>query len=441
MAYLFFSGIHPAPRKELTRKKPLALLDVPPEKVILPLDLCKGPPAQAIVSVGQRVKLGQLVARAGGEGGAAIHASVSGQVTAIEPRPHPWGGESTAVVIANDRADTPCHTEPVADPNALSQEELLERIRNSGIVGMGGGAIPAHVKILEARGRVDTLIVNAAECEPYLTADHCLLLERARQVLEGMRALARVLGVERTFIASESDKLNAIERLERAMRRNGDRVRLRTVPTRFPMGAEKQIVRMVTGREIPPGGKPPQVGCAVFNVATVYAIGQMIRRGQPLTHRVVTVTGGSVARPRNLWVPVGTPLTNLLQSAGGLKEKPDLVLLGGPMTGIVQTELTVPVLKNTGGLVCLAPWERQTDYPAELCLQCGHCLASCPMRLAPVFIQRALENREMDKLCDLHPEDCMECGCCAYSCPCHIRLVDIMRRAKKLVRENGERAV
>lgn len=429
MGRLFSGGIHPAGRKELTRRKPLMELDAPPKEVVLSLDICPAPPAIPVVKAGDPVLVGQLVARPADETGVPIYASVSGRVTAVAPRPHPFTGEALAVVIQNDGKDTPVPTDPF-DLRELSQEELLQRIGAAGVVGMGGDAVPVHVKLQLARGKVDTLIINAAECEPYLTADHRLLLDRGREVLTGARVLQRVLGVSRAVIASEGDKLNAIEKLERVLGKREKRVKLRTILTRYPLGAERQIVQRITGREIPPDKGSIDVGCVVFNVATAAAVGRALTTGIPLTHRAVTVTGGAVARPRNLWVPLGAPLELLLQSAGGLKEEQDVTLLGGPMMGIQIGRLDYPVLPTTKGLTCMARWERETDYPEEQCLQCGHCVAACPMHLAPAFIHRALQEGDDRKLPDYYPQDCIECGCCAYSCPCHIRLVDSLRAAK-----------
>lgn len=437
MGRIFFGGIHPAPRKRLTKKKPLADLDQPPAEVVLPMDLSTGAPAIPVVKVGQKVLWGELIAQADGEDSAPIHASVSGTVIAIEERPHPFGGESLSVVIENDRNQTPCPLEKPEDAKALSQEEILNRIRQSGVVGMGGDPIPTHIKILSARGKIDTLIIDAVECEPYLTSDHRLLLERSRQVLQGVGVLARVLGVDRTILVSQSDKLNVIEQLEHTMELHNFNLKLRTIPSQYPLGAEKVLIRAVTGREVPPGGTASDAACVIFHAATAYAVGQAVYHGRPLTHRAVTVTGGCVVRPRNLWVPIGTPLSDLLQSTNGLKDTPDLIFLGGPMTGVTQGDLNVPILKNTGGLVCITAQERVRTLPQEECLQCGHCVATCPMQLSPVFIHRAVKGNDLAALTRLNATDCIECGCCSYCCPCHIRLADVMRSAKTLLEEGG----
>ena len=434
-----FGGIHPADRKENTRRKPLMRPDSPPERVFLPLDMSSGAPAVPVVEQGQQVYVGELIARADGEESAHVHASVSGVVEGVVDYPFPWGGSAPAIVIANDGQNALCPDlpEPLSMDSA-SQEDIMERIQLCGITDMGRDASPAHWKILRARGRADTLIVNAAESDPYVTADHRVMLELGAQVLLGARALARALGVSRAFIAVEGDKLNAAESMESRISNRQERVELRILPSRYPLGGEKQIVRAITGREVPPGGEALDVRCVVFNVACALAVGTAISRGTPVTHRAGTVSGGAVNRPRNLWAPIGTPLTDLVTAAGGFREQPEMMLLGGPMTGVVLRDLTSPLLKNTNSLLCLAGWERPEPIPAATCMRCGQCVDVCPMHLAPVLVRRALEAGDMAQMYKLHPSDCMECGCCSYICPAHIPLVSIVRAGRKALEEEVE---
>ncbi|MCI8687227.1 MAG: electron transport complex subunit RsxC [Lawsonibacter sp.] len=439
MTHSFFGGVFPATRKGITRRKPIARLAKASKEIIIPLVMCADGPATPLVSPGDAVTVGQPIARRG-ETGASAHATVSGRVSAIEDRPHPWGGLSPAIVIQNDDRNEPYdgHMDPL-DPRQLTLRQAAERVEAAGVVGMGGGAFPTQEKLLRSAGRVDTLIVNAAECEPYVTADYRLLLERSEHILRGAQALARCLSCQRVVVVTEGDKLSAVEAVERRLRRRGGgRVQILTVRTRYPLGAEKQIIQTVTGREVPPGGSPLDVRCAVFNVATVYAIHDALFQGRPLTYRVVTVTGGAVTRPRNMWVPIGTPLRHLLEACGGLREETDRILIGGPMMGTPVTSLEAPVTKDTNSMVCLASWEHKPDRPAGVCIRCGKCVASCPMHLAPTLIRRALEDQDLSKLARYHLEDCNACGCCSFICPAQIPLVETVAQASLLLKKGGE---
>ena len=437
MRHFFFGGVNPAPHKESTRRKPIARMERQPSQVVIPLVMSTGEAATPAVKPGDRVAIGQPIAL--GQGlSASAPASVSGRVVAIEERPHPWGGVCEAILLENDGRNTPWSGRPEPlDPTQVTRELLLARVREAGITGMGGGAYSTAEKLRQAAGRVDTLIVNAAECEPYITADHRLLLERSDKILQGAQTLARALGAQRAVLVTEGDKLNAAEAVERRLRRRSGKVELCTIGTRYPLGAEKQIVQTVTGREIPPGGTALDVKCVVLNVATVFAIQESLFRGKALTHRTVTVTGGAVTRPRNLWVPIGTPLRCLVEEAGGLREKADLILTGGPMMGTPQPDLEAPVVKSTNGLICLTQYERRQPAPESVCIRCGKCVAACPMHLAPTFISQAVRQGELHKLPQLHPQDCMECGCCSYICPAGIPLLELVRQAGELLEKGG----
>mgnify|MGYP002595798688 CR=1 FL=1 len=428
----FWGGVHPAGRKELSSGAPLEDCP-PPREVVIPLLQHIGKPCTPLVKAGDHVDMGQKIGD--GEGLCVpVHASVSGTVKAVEPRSHPSGQPHLAVVIENDFQNT-YHSAvpPCADTDALDADALIRRIREAGLVGMGGATFPTDIKA--NIGKVETLIANACECEPYITADLRLLQERGEPILKGTRALAKVLGVDRVVLAAESDMLTAVEALERRISRKRSRVELKTIRTRYPMGAEKQIVQSVTRREVPPGGRAEDVRCVVFNVSAAFAVGEALNKGLPLTHRAVTVTGGAVARPRNLWVPLGTPLKELVSSAGGFREEPGLILVGGPMTGVTQKSLEAPVLPNTNGLLCLAPWEQPREQAPTVCIRCGQCVSVCPMHLSPIFVVRALKENAAERLRSLHPQDCMDCGCCTYICPAHIPLADLVRQAAGQVRE------
>ena len=430
MTHSFFGGVYPATRKDMTRRKPMTRLSRSPKEIVIPLLMCSDGLSTPMVSPGDPVTVGQPIARRG-ETGAAAHASISGRVFIIERRPHPWGGLSPAIVIHNDeRNELYAGQLPPLDPRQLTLAQVLERVEAAGVVGMGGGSFPTQEKIARSAGKIDTLIVNAAECEPYVTSDYRLLLERSENILRGAQALARCLNAERVVVVTEGDKLNAVEAVERRLRRKGaSRVQILPVRTCYPLGAEKQIIQTVTGREVPPNGSPLDVKCAVFNVATVYAIHDALFQNKPLTHRAVTVTGGAVTRPRNLWVPIGTPLRYLLEACGGLKEAADRMLIGGPMMGIGLTNLDAPVTKDTNSLVCLTGWEHKPDVPGGVCIRCGKCVAACPMHLAPTIIRRSLEERDLNRLAQYHLEDCNSCGCCSFICPAQIPLVETVNHA------------
>jgi electron transport complex protein RnfC len=441
MRHSFFGGVNPAPNKESTRRKPIALLEHPPEQVILPLRQGGDGALRPIVRPGDRVRVGQPVAEGIGQA-VPVYASVSGRVADIQEWRHPMGGSAPAIRIENDGMDTGLEDVlPPLIPEQIDLELLIERVQAAGVVGMGGGAYPTAVKLRQAAGRVDTLIVNATECEPYLTADYRLLLERSDKILQAAHTLARVLGAQRAVLVTEGDKLNAVEAVERRLHRRvsgGGKVELRTVRMCYPQGAEKQIIQTVTGREVPPGGSWLDVKCMVLNVGTVFAIQDALFQGRVFTHRAVTVTGGAVARPRNLWVPLGTPLRCLLEAAGGLREKDALILTGGPMRGIPQPDLEAPVVESTSGLVCLTAGERRQAETESVCIRCGKCVSACPMHLAPAFICRSLRQNELHKLPDLHPEDCMDCGCCSYICPARIPLLELVRQARDILQKGGE---
>ena len=434
MRHTFFGGAFPTVHKESTRRKSLTKLDHPPKQVAIPLVMSENRPARSLVHPGDKVTVGQPIA-IHETSGIQIHSSVSGHVAAVEDRPHPWGGYSPAIAIQNDGQDTPFQSKlaPLTSEQ-IDLETLLGRVAECGILGMGGGAYPTCEKLKKAAGQVDTLIVNAAECEPYITADYRLLMEQTDAILTSTQVLARCLGVERAVLVTEGDKIRAAEQMERRLRKRSSTVELCTVRTRYPLGAEKQIVQTVTGREVPPGKHPLSAKCVVLNVATVYAIHQALFDGCPLTHRAVTVSGGGIVRPRNLWVPIGTPLRHLLEECGGLKEEHVLLLTGGPMMGSPVPNLDAPVVKNTNSLLALADWERKADLPESVCIRCGKCVESCPMHLAPTFIRKALKREEYSRFEVLHVDDCIACGCCSFICPSNIPLVDYVAQAKDILK-------
>ena len=426
MKRLFFGGIHPKYNKEMstTGKE---LRTITPAQVVIPMQQHIGAPCTPLVQVGDVVKLGQKIGD--GEGLCVpVHASVSGKVIAVEPRPHTSGRDVMAVVIENDFQDT-----AVMAPIPETRDQILAAIREAGIVGMGGAAFPGNVKALSAMGNVDTVIANACECEPYITADDSLLRTNPEQVLEGMIILNGLLVPDRLVLAVEDNKAEAICKLKELMPQYPD-IQLQVLPTRYPQGAEKQLIQSVTGRQVQPGKLPVSVGCAVFNVSTFAAIFRAVRLGTALTRRIVTVSGEAIDTPRNFIVPIGTSFHDLLEAAGGLNEKTERVISGGPMMGFAQSDLNVPVIKATNSVLCLLK-DRNGAAENPVCLRCGKCVSVCPMKLQPLYLYRFTNAQQLSELNRLNLMDCMECGSCAFTCPGKLPLVETFRKGKKLLRE------
>ena len=432
MKHLFFGGIHPKYNKEMSIKNE-HLLTIIPKQVVIPMLQHIGAPCTPMVQVGDRVLRGQKIGD--GEGLCVpVHASVSGTVVAVEPRPHTSGRMIPAVVIENDYQDTPVQVSGLTQPlEQLDIDEVLHKIREAGIVGMGGAAFPGNVKALSAMGNVDTLIANACECEPYITADDSLLRTTPKQVLEGMEILRQVLKPSRTVLAVEDNKAAAIEKI-RGMLKDYPGIGLAVLPTRYPQGAEKQLIQALTGREVEPGKLPVSVGCAVFNVSTYAAIYRAVRHGFPVTQRIVTVSGEAIAEPQNFVVRIGTPFRDLIDVAGGLHDKTERVISGGPMMGFAQSDLQVPVVKATNSILCLLK-DRNGAAENPVCLRCGKCVSVCPMRLQPLYMYRFVNAARTDELERLHLLDCMECGSCAFTCPGKLPLVERFRKGKQMLRE------
>ena len=430
MNKLFFGGVHPKYNKEMSTQDPV-LQTIAPKVVVIPMQQHIGAPCVPLVQVGDAVKRGQKIGDAEGLC-VPVHASVSGTVVAIERRPHPTAGSALAVVIENDFQDT-----AVTNPLPATEDEILGAIREAGIVGMGGAAFPGNVKALSAMGNVDTLIANGCECEPYITADDTLLRTNPEQVLEGMMILAKILLPERIVLAVEDNKAQAIEKLK-ALEEKYPKIHIKVLPTLYPQGAEKQLCQSVTGREVLPGKLPVSVGCAVFNVSTFAAIYRAVKLGMPLTQRIVTVSGEAISKPQNFIVPMGTPFEVLVKAAGGLNDKTERVISGGPMMGFAQSNLDASVVKATNSILCLMKDENgAAENP--VCLRCGKCVEACPMRLQPLYMYRYVNANRLDQLERLNLMDCMECGCCAFTCPGKLPLVEKFRLGKKMMREAGKK--
>ncbi|MBR1972240.1 MAG: electron transport complex subunit RsxC [Oscillospiraceae bacterium] len=436
MKHLFFGGIHPKYNKEMSTRV-TTFHTITPKQVVIPLQQHIGAPCSPLVKVGDKVLRGQKIGD--GEGLCVpVHASVSGTVVAIEPRPHTSGRMVNAIVIDNDFQDTTIPTHPNTAPlEELDNDEVLHAIREAGIVGMGGAAFPGNVKALSAMGNVDTLIANACECEPYITADDSLLRTNPEHVLEGMLILGHVLKPNRMVLAVEDNKAEAIEKVQ-GLLKDYPHIELAVLPTRYPQGAEKQLIQSLTKREVPPGQLPVSVGCAVFNVSTYAAVYRAVRLGLPLIQRIVTISGEAIAEPQNFIVRIGTPFHDLIHVAGGLHDKTERVISGGPMMGIAQSDLSVPVIKATNSILCLLKDENgAAENP--VCLRCGKCCSVCPMRLHPLYMYRFTNAGRVDELQRLNVLDCIECGSCAFTCPGKLPLVETFRKGKQMVREASKK--
>lgn len=432
----FHGGLHLPEHKAESTGRPIAVAPVPPV-LVLPVQQHIGQPAKPVVQVGERVLKGQIIAVPEGYVSVPKHAPSSGVVAAIEERPvpHPSGLTAPCVVIETDGRDEAVALEPMADWAKTDPSHLRNRIRDAGIVGLGGAGFPAYVKLNPGpRTLVDTLIINGAECEPYITADDMLMRERADEVIGGVRIMIHALQARSCVIAVEDNKPEAFAAMREAIARSGrSDIELVQIPTLYPTGGEKQLIKVITGKEVPSAGLPIAIGVVVQNVATAAAIYRAIERGEPFTSRIVTVTGGAVANPHNLEVRIGTPVADLLNYAGGLRREPERLIMGGPMMGIRLHARDVPVIKTTGCILAPLPGELGERGPTRACIRCGACAEVCPVSLLPQQLYWHARAKDFDKAQDYKLFDCIECGCCAYVCPSNLPLVQFFRFAKTAI--------
>ncbi len=439
MAYTFKGGIHVHEYK-LTSKCEIRDIPTPPQ-VRISLNQGIGAPAAPTVAPGDSVKIGDVIGMPPeGALGCPVHSSISGTVKSIEEIRVTDGSYHKAVVIDSDGLDevtdtlTPC-TKSIAE---LSPEEITEVIRNAGITGMGGASFPTYAKISSAAGKCEYLIVNCAECEPFITADHRLLLEEADRVIGGIKILMRAVGVPTVYIAIEDNKEDAIRRMTKKTR-GLDFMSVKTMKTKYPQGDERQLIYALTGRELAPGKLPADAGCVIFNAATCAAVYDAFATGMPAVKRVVTVSGDCIASPANLRVPLGTSASYLAEQCGGLVKTPEKIIFGGPMMGQAQWDPETATKKGTSALLFLSPdFSKKPSDPA-VCIRCGRCVQNCPMHLMPALIAGFVQHDDMESASKYGAMSCVECGSCSYNCPGKVEIVQYIRVAKNYLRTEAAR--
>jgi len=434
----FKKGIHPAEFKNYTEHKPLERLPLPAE-VFIPLQQHIGAPCKPVVEKGQSVKTGELIGTKTGYISSQIHASISGKIKTIDTFPHPLGMNSLMVQIVSDGNDewVEMPTKDLEWENFTSNQ-IIEMIEAAGIVGLGGAAFPTHVKLMPPKGKsIDTFILNGCECEPYLTADHRMMIDQTDEVVLGTRILMKALGVKQAVIGIENNKPDAIAKLTEAVKPFPN-ITVIPLQVKYPQGAEKMLIKAVINRSVPTGGLPLDVGVVVNNVGTAVAVAEAVIKKKPLIERVVTVTGNGIREPKNVIARIGTTFKDVINFCGGLSDDTAKVIMGGPMMGLTQYTLQVPVIKATSGIVCLRDNLPLTskEYP---CIQCGRCIESCPMNLMPTRLARFSQVENWQRAAELGILNCIECGCCAYVCPAKIPLVQWIKIGKLRVSELQER--
>jgi electron transport complex protein RnfC len=426
----FRGGVHPSHDKKQTEALPIEPFPAP-AKVVIPLSQHIGAPAKPVVKKGDLVKVGQVLGEPGGFVSAAVHSSVSGKVVAVGQYPHPLGKIVPAVEIDNDGTNESVAFCPLqGDWREVAPEEIVRVISDAGIVGMGGASFPTHVKLSPPKDKkIDTLIINGAECEPFLTADHRMLLEKTEQVLLGTLMIRKAVGARKVFIGIEDNKPDAITAVTQLLSdtRFSD-ISLAKLRTKYPQGGEKQLIYAIARRAVPSGGLPMDVGCVVQNVGTAYAVWDMVINGRPLFERVMTVTGPTVRKPRNLVVPIGTRLREVLDFCEIDYDTTKKVIMGGPMMGLAQSDLDAPVIKSTSGIL---GYNKLTEpVRAHECISCGNCVKACPVQLVPTTISRFVDRERYEDAGNWDILDCIECGSCTYVCPSKINLVHFMKLGK-----------
>ncbi len=430
----FKGGAHPPENKRSTERN--AIENCPnPEKVIIPLQQHIGSPPELVIEKGAEVKTGQILAKATQFVSVPVHATISGTVAAIEKYPHPLGTNLLSIIIESDGNDTWTNTiKHNPDYFDLPVDEMKNRIQQAGIAGMGGAAFPTHVKLSPPPEKpIEILFLNGVECEPYLTADHRLMLEHPDAILSGLRILMKILNAKRAIIGIEKNKPDAI-RLFQKKTKSRKKISVLPLEVKYPQGAEKQLIYAATGRVIPSGGLPMDVGCLVLNVGTVFAIYEAVSSNKPLIERVITVSGPGINKPKNLRVRIGTPFKSLIEYCGGYTNISAKLINGGPMMGIAQYTDEVPVIKGTSGILVLdkKTASHREEHP---CIRCARCVDTCPMKLMPTELASLVKHEKYDQTARIGLYDCIECGTCAFVCPANIQLVHYIKLGKAILNE------
>ena len=426
-------GVHPSENK-LSREQAIEVLALPDTVTVL-LSQHIGAPAVAKVAKGDKVLTGQLIAEAGGFVSSNIHSPISGTVTAVDLVVNGAGLRQPAITIkreGDEWAEGIDLSKEVVRECKLESKEIIAKIQTAGIVGMGGATFPAHVKLSVPPGKkAEFLIINGVECEPYLTSDHRVMLERGEELLTGVTILAKALGVEKSYVGIENNKPDAIAHLQK-LAASFAGIEIVPLKVQYPQGGEKQLIAAITGREVPSGALPIDVGAVVQNASTAVAVYEAVQKNKPLIERVVTVTGKSVKSPKNLLARVGTPISTLLEAAGGLPEDAGKVINGGPMMGRAMVNLDAPVTKGTSGVLVMSGEEAERQ-PASQCIKCAKCVSACPMGLEPYLISKMSRRQMWEPLEAERIADCIECGCCMFTCPANLPLLDYIRLGKAKV--------
>lgn len=430
--FSFKGGVHPDCSKEMTQDIKIQKAEVP-SIVEIPLAQHIGALAGSLVKAGDLVKKGQKIGESAGHVSANIHASVSGKVLAVEPRLQAAGMVPTVVIENDGRDEWDSSIKERGDVESLTVAEIIGIVKEAGIVGMGGATFPTHVKLNPPKDhKIDTLIINGAECEPYLTSDYRLMVETPDYVVNGAKILVKVLGINSATIGIEDNKPEAIQAVQNACSKEKN-IEVAVLKTKYPQGGEKQLIKAVTGREVPSGQLPSSVGCVVINAGTASAVYKTVKYGMPLIERIVTVTGKGIKNPGNLLVRIGTPFKEVINQCGGLGEGCSGVISGGPMMGFAQHSTDISVVKGTSGILALMERNAviQKEYP---CVKCARCIDACPIGLMPLKIVQAVKEDNLDAAVEENIMDCFECGCCTFICPAKRPLVQYIRMGKAKIR-------